>query len=197
MDKMEKLPDERLVSLFKDGNNDAFDILVKRYESKVFTYIFYSVKKQETAEDIFQETFVKAVVAIKQGRYTENGKFSSWIMRISHNALLDYYRQVQSESLVSNDESEVDLFNDTSLAVNDNMETSLVDKQTLADVRFLITQLPENQRQVVLMRYYQGMSFKEIADTTGVSINTALGRMRYALINLRRLAREYDVCMAG
>jgi RNA polymerase sigma-70 factor (ECF subfamily) len=197
MDKMEKLPDERLVSLFKDGNNDAFDILVKRYESKVFTYIFYSVKKQETAEDIFQETFVKAVVAIKQGRYTENGKFSSWIMRISHNALLDYYRQVQSESLVSNDESEVDLFNDTSLAVNDNMETSLVDKQTLADVRFLITQLPENQRQVVLMRYYQDMSFKEIADTTGVSINTALGRMRYALINLRRLAREYDVCMAG
>lgn len=195
MEKIEKLSDERLVSLYLHGNDVAFDILVKRYESKVFTYIFYSVKKQEVAEDIFQETFMKAIVAIKQGRYAENGKFSSWMMRIAHNTLLDYFRQCQTENVISNDASEIDLFNDSSLAVNDHVENQMIDRQTLRDVRFLISQLPDSQREVVLMRFYREMSFKEIAETTGVSINTALGRMRYAIINLRRLASEYDLNM--
>ncbi len=197
MEKLKGLSDEQLVGLYISGNNTAFDVLLKRYESKVFTYIAYSVKNEELAQDLFQDCFMKIILKLKNGQYTENGKFAMWVMRIAHNLIIDHHRQHQNDNVVSNDDSEVDLFNNVSVAVNDNREKELIDLQTLTDVKMLIRLLPATQREVVLMRFYHEKSFKEIAAETGVSINTALGRMRYALINLRRLAREYNVSLAG
>ena len=144
------------------------------------------------AEDIFQETFVKVIMTIKQNRYTESGKFKAWIMRIAHNLIIDNYRQERIENTISNDEVEVDLFNNMKLC-DDSIEDHMVRQQALKDVRKLVEFLPENQREVLVMRYYQDLSFKEIADITGVSINTALGRMRYALLNMRRMAEENKI----
>jgi len=189
---MQKMTDEALVALYSKGNNQAFDILLERYKDKVYSYIYFSVRNDELAEDIFQETFVKAIVTLQQGRYTENGKFAAWITRIAHNLIIDLFRQEKNENVVSNDETEIDLFNDIKLS-DDNIETKLVNEQVLRDVRRLVEFLPDNQREVVYMRFYQDLSFKEISEITGVSINTALGRMRYALLNLRRMAEEKNI----
>ncbi|MBP3213600.1 MAG: sigma-70 family RNA polymerase sigma factor [Bacteroidaceae bacterium] len=197
MKKLQELADETLVSLYQEGNNSAFDILLKRYESKVFSYLLYSVKNQELAEDLFQDVFVKMVVRIKNGQYTENGKFSSWMMRIVHNHLIDHYRTTPSERIISNDESEVDLFNNADIAVNENREQEMIDQQTLSEVRGLIAKLPDAQREVLLMRVYDELSFKEIAQKTNCSINTALGRMRYAILNLRHMVAEQGISMAS
>ena len=132
---------------------------------------------------------MKVIVTIKQGGYTENGKFKAWIMRIAHNLVIDSFRQERSENTISNDEVEVDLFNNRDLC-EETIEDSLVRRQVLSDVRKLVKHLPDNQREVLEMRYYQDLSFKDIADLTGVSINTALGRMRYAILNMRRMAEE-------
>ncbi len=196
MKKIKEQTDEQLVRSYIAGNNAAFDALLHRYESKVFTYIAYSVRNEELAQDLFQECFIKIITKLQGGQYTENGKFASWVMRIAHNLIIDYHRQNQTRTEISNDEVEVDLFNNASLAVDENREKEMIDQQLLADVKSLIKLLPESQREVVLMRYYDELSFKEIAEKTGVSINTALGRMRYALINLRRLADKYDVNIA-
>ena len=153
------------------------------------SYIYFIVRNKELTEDLFQETFVKVITTIKQGRYTDNGKFKAWIMRIAHNLIIDNFRQERNENLISNDEVEVDLFNNMKLC-DHTIEEKLVKQQVLEDVRRLVGFLPETQRKVLEMRFYQDMSFKEIADTTGVSINTALGRMRYAIMNMRRLAEE-------
>lgn len=192
MENMQKMTDESLVALYSKGNNQAFDILLERYKDKLYSYIYFSVRNDELAEDIFQETFVKAIVTIQQGRYTENGKFSAWLTRIAHNLIIDLFRQERNENVVSNDETEVDLFNNIKLS-DDTIETKLVNEQVLSDVRRLVDVLPDNQREVVYMRFYQDLSFKEISEITGVSINTALGRMRYALLNLRRLAEEKNI----
>ncbi|MBR3896651.1 MAG: sigma-70 family RNA polymerase sigma factor [Bacteroidaceae bacterium] len=192
MENLQMMTDDALVALYSKGNNQAFDILLKRYKDKVYSYIYFSVRNDELAEDLFQETFVKAIVTIQQGRYTENGKFPAWITRIAHNLVIDFFRQERNENVVSNDETEVDLFNDVKLS-DDNIETKLVNEQVLSDVRRLVDFLPDNQREVVYMRFYQDLSFKEISEITGVSINTALGRMRYALLNLRRMAEEKDI----
>ena len=153
-----------------------------------YSYIYFIVRNKELAEDIFQETFVKVITTIKQGRYTENGKFKAWMNRIAHNLIIDNFRQERSENVVSNDEVEVDLFNNMKLC-DGTVEDSLVKTQVLSDVRKLVKHLPDSQREVLEMRYYQDMSFKEIADLTGVSINTALGRMRYAILNMRQIGR--------
>ena len=192
MEDFQKMTDDALVALYSKGNNQAFDVLLERYKDKVYSYIYFSVRNDELAEDLFQETFVKAIVTIQQGRYTENGKFISWITRIAHNLVIDFFRQERNENVVSNDETEVDLFNNIKLS-DDNIETQLVNNQVLSDVRRLVDFLPDNQREVVYMRFYQDLSFKEISEITGVSINTALGRMRYALLNLRRMAEEKDI----
>lgn len=197
MKNIQEQTDEQLVRSYLQGNNAAFDVILKRYESKVFTYIAYSVHDEELAQDLFQDCFMKIITKLQNGQYTENGKFASWVMRIAHNLVIDHHRQCQVATILSNDDSEVDLFNNVSLAIDDNREREIIDQQTLKDVRALIRLLPENQREVVLMRFYQELSFKEIATATGVSINTALGRMRYALINLRRLAHQYDLSMAS
>ena len=192
MENLQQMTDDALVALYSKGNNQAFDVLLERYKDKVYSYIYFSVRNDELAEDLFQETFVKAIVTIQQGRYTENGKFISWITRIAHNLVIDFFRQERNENVVSNDETEVDLFNNIKLS-DDTIETQLVNNQVLSDVRRLVDFLPDNQREVVYMRFYQDLSFKEISEITGVSINTALGRVRYALMNLRRMAEEKDI----
>ena len=183
------MTDEDLVVSYAEGNNSAFDVLLYRYKGSVHSYIYFIVRNKELTEDLFQETFVKVITTIKQGRYTDNGKFKAWIMRIAHNLIIDNFRQERNENLISNDEVEVDLFNNMKLC-DHTIEEKLVKQQVLEDVRRLVGFLPETQRKVLEMRFYQDMSFKEIADTTGVSINTALGRMRYAIMNMRRLAEE-------
>ncbi len=182
--------DEMLVDMYIKGNDNAFDVLMKRYESKVYSYIYYSVKNQEMAEDLFQEVFMKIIVRLRSGKYQENGKFYAWVMRVAHNLIIDTFRKETDEKIISNDETEQDLFNDPSLAVNDNREQEMIQEQMVCDIKELIAKLPENQRQVLLMRYYEDMSFKEIAQQTNCSINTALGRMRYALINLKKMSRN-------
>ena len=189
MNNLKTMADEELVALYAKGSNPAFDILLNRYKSSVHSYIYYIVRDKDLTEDIFQETFVKAIVTIKQGRYSETGKFKAWIMRIAHNLIIDNFRQERNENTISNDEVDVDLFNDTRLC-DGNAEDEMVQNQVFADVRKLVRHLPDNQREVLEMRYYQDMSFKEIAEVTGVSINTALGRMRYAILNMRRMAEE-------
>ncbi len=186
------LTDEQLVKTYVEGNNEAFDALLLRHQSKLFSYIMRIVRNRDIADDIFQETFVKIIMMLKQGRYTENGKFSAWLHRIAHNLIIDYYRQERVENTVSTDDSETDMLNRRDLC-DTNVEDWLVENQIHADVRRLINALPEPQREVLTMRYYQDMSFKEIAEATGVSINTALGRMRYALLNMRRMAAKHNI----
>lgn len=197
MNNLRTQTDEDLLRLYIDGNNSAFDVLLKRYESKVFTYLLYSVRTQELAEDLFQDVFIKIITTLRQKKYTEYGKFSSWVMRIAHNLVIDYFRQSKNDNTVSNDEIEFDLFANSSLGLEESIEAQMIDKQTLEEVKGLIGLLPQGQRDVVMMRFYQDLSFKEIADITGVSINTALGRMRYAIINLRKLAHENKILLVG
>jgi RNA polymerase sigma-70 factor (ECF subfamily) len=186
---METMTDEQLVVRYAEGDNAAFDILLNRHKNGVFSYIYFIVHNRELAEDIFQETFMKAIVTIKQDRYTENGKFRAWIMRIAHNLIIDHFRQEKNEQTISNDECDADLFNNSKLS-DGTVEDELVKAQILTDVKKLIDYLPDAQREVLQLRYYKDLSFKEIADITGVSINTALGRMRYAILNMRRIAEE-------
>ena len=188
-----KLTDEELVVLYSEGNNEAFDILLTRYKDRIYSYIYYTVKDSDLTEDIFQETFVKVIMTIKQGRYVETGKFSSWVTRIAHNLIIDHFRQERNENLISNDEDEEnDLFNRKELSEG-TIEDALVTRQIHSDIRRLVAALPENRREVLIMRYYKNMSFKEIADATKVSINTALGRMRYALLNIRKMAEDHQI----
>lgn len=184
--------DEQLVKAYALGDNEAFDSLLRRHQDRVFTYILRTVKNEDIANDIFQETFVKAIQTIKQGRYTENGKFPAWITRIAHNLIIDYYRQEKSENQQSSDLDDVDILNRRDLS-EATIEDIMIAEQIIADIKYLIEELPTLQREVLKMRYYRNLSFKEIAELTGVSINTALGRMRYAIINLRRIANEKNI----
>jgi len=192
MKTLKMMTDEELVVLYAKGNNPAFDVLLNRYKSSVHSYIYYIVRDRDLTEDIFQETFVKVIMTIKQGRYTESGKFKAFIMRIAHNLIIDNFRQERNENTISNDEVDVDLFNDVRLC-DGTIEDHMVQNQVFDDIKKMVQYLPENQREVLEMRYYQDMSFKEIADITGVSINTALGRMRYAILNMRRMAEDNKI----
>ncbi len=178
-----------------DGNNRAFDLLLSRNQSKLFSYILFVVRDRNTADDIFQETFVKVISKLQQRKYTTSGKFGAWIMRIAHNVIMDWYREQRLGRIV-----EPTLDNDLSnMCGNEflvgNIESYFVNEQVMRDVRKLLNTLPAPQREVVFMRFYQQMSFKEIAETTNVSINTALGRMRYAILNLRRLAKDNNIAL--
>ena len=194
MENLKQMADDALVTLYLEGNNSAFDVLLNRHKDRLFNYIFFIVRSKEVAEDIFQETFVKAIVTLQQGRYTNDGKFAAWITRIAHNLVIDQFRIERNENAISNDEADFDLLNDARLSEG-TVENRMVNDQVLADVRMLVDELPDGQREVVFMRYYQDMSFKDIADITGVSINTALGRMRYAVMNMRRIAAEKNVSL--
>jgi RNA polymerase sigma factor (sigma-70 family) len=194
MENLNLMTDDMLVGLYSDGDGKAFEILLNRSKEKLYSYIMFVVRNRDLADDIFQETFVKVIVTLQRGGYTCNGKFGAWITRIAHNLIIDGFRQERNENTVRNDEREYDLFNDARLS-DSNIEDNMINEQTLRDVRRLMDMLPDNQREVVFMRYYQDLSFKEIADITGVSINTALGRMRYALINMRKMAAEKNIIL--
>ncbi len=190
------LTDEELALLYVGGNNGAFDELLLRNQTKLFNYIMFVVRDQELANDIFQDTFVKVITRLQEGRYSVTGKFSFWITRIAHNVIMDWYRQQHNEHVV-------DLLEDNDVSNSQNTdviecgrEHELVNEQVLIDVKRMMNNLPTPQREVVYMRFYQELSFKEIAEVTGVSINTALGRMRYAIINLRRMVHEYDMALS-
>lgn len=195
MHTLSRLTDEQLVAQYAKGTNEAFDALLLRHKTNLFGYIIQRVKDRDLADDIFQETFVKAITTIRQGRYNEEGKFSAWICRIARNLIVDYFRQEKTEASVSTDDGTVDILNRKELA-DETVEDSIIDLQIEEDVRRLVGQLPQEQRRVLEMRYYEGLSFKEIAEQTGVSINTALGRMRYAILNMRRIARERNVVLS-
>lgn len=194
MDKLCKLSDEQLVKNYANGDSDAFDTLLARYQQKIYSYILFLVHDDEVADDLFQETFMKAIVTIRQGRYVESGRFSAWLTRIAHNLVIDKYRQNRNSNVISNDASDADLFNDASLS-DITVEMKMITEQSLTDVGRLLKELPDNQKEVLYMRFYQDLSFKEIADATGVSINTALGRMRYGLINLRKMVSERGIVL--
>ena len=194
MTNLLSMTDEQLVRAYEKGSNDAFDILLKRHQDRVYNYILRIIKNEDVANDIFQETFVKAILTIKQGRYTESGKFPAWITRIAHNLIIDFYRQEKSENVQSADINDVDLLNRKELC-EVTIEDVIINDQIKEEVKDLIKELPQLQREVLNMRYYQNLSFKEIAEITGVSINTALGRMRYAILNLRRIAHEKDLVL--
>ena len=193
MRNLQDLTDEELALLYVEGNNRAFDLLLSRNEVKLFTYIMFFVRDQEVANDIFQETFLKVVSKLQNHEYSVNGKFGGWLLRIAHNVMMDMYRGQRYKYVVeSKDDNDLSNISGEDL-LETNAEVNLINIQVLSDVRKMMDQLPILQREVVYMRYYQQLSFKEIAEATGVSINTSLGRMRYALLNLRRMAKKHDV----
>ena len=195
MSTLKTMSDEELALAYIDGNNRAFDELLTRNQEKIFTYIMYVVTDEDLANDLFQETFLKVITKLQNHQYADSGKFLWWLTRIAHNVIIDYYRAQRSDRVVDAPR-ENDLSNLRSDNVMDgNRENELSNAQVLKDVKRLMDALPEAQRDVVYMRFYQELSFKEIAKLTNVSINTSLGRMRYALINLRRLTRQYNIAL--
>jgi RNA polymerase sigma-70 factor (ECF subfamily) len=186
-----QLSDSALVSLYIAGNENAFELLVTRHKNKVYTTILLIVKNTDTAEDLVQDTFIKAIHTMKSGRYNEEGKFSSWICRIAHNLAIDYFRKEKRSPMI-NIEDGSNIFNNLSFS-EESIESLQIKEETHERLRELIQQLPEAQKEVLIMRHYADMSFQEIAETTGVSINTALGRMRYALINLRKKLTDSNI----
>jgi len=187
--------DYELVKQFIEGNQSGIEQLINRYRTRVYTYIILIVKKQHLAEDIFQETFIKVIKSILDGKYKENGKFLSWVIRIAHNLIIDYYRKIKQLNTISRDDFEIDIFNSSKFS-GTNIEDHLINKQVTKDIKNLIDELPPDQKEVIILRHYCDLSFKEIAEQTNVSINTALGRMRYALINLRKLVNEKKLSLA-
>ncbi|WP_314312360.1 sigma-70 family RNA polymerase sigma factor [Hoylesella saccharolytica] len=195
MMKLNEMTDEELAMSYVGGNNMAFDLLLARNQSNLFSYILFIVHDRDVANDLFQETFVKVITKLQQGKYTTTGKFSAWIIRIAHNVIMDWYRNQKSGKVIefAND-------NDLSNISNTNLldatiESKFVNEQILCDVKKMMNYLPVTQREVIFMRFYQDLSFKEIATLTNVSINTALGRMRYAVMNLRRMAQNHDIAL--
>lgn len=185
--------DEALALLYIDGDNRAFDELLARNQQKLFNYIMFVVHDPEVANEVFQETFVKVITKLQEGKYTDSGKFSFWLTRIAHNIIMDGYRQQKSAHIVEpTEDNDLNKLRSTDL-MDINRENEYVNAQIMDDVRRMMEALPAPQREVVYMRYYQDLSFKEIAEATGVSINTSLGRMRYALINMRRMAHQYNI----
>ena len=188
------LSDRELLNLYLQGNKSAISTLIEKYNRRVRDYLRMMVGDADVAADIAQETFIKAVTVIDEGRYTDNGKFLSWVMRIAHNKALDYFRAQKSNSAVSESSAGYNVLG-TMRYADKSVEDSMISEQISQEIRTLVELLPEEQREVVKLRYYSDLSFKEIAEQTGVSINTALGRMRYALINLRKMIQEKKIAL--
>ncbi|MFN8241669.1 MAG: sigma-70 family RNA polymerase sigma factor [Bacteroidales bacterium] len=186
------LSDYELIERFIKGEQSCFEEIINRHKNKVFAYISLYIRDQALAEDIFQDTFLKVIQSVKTGKYQDNGKFVSWVMRIAHNLIIDHFRRLKQLNVMSNDDYESDLFNSRKLS-DANVEDVIVRTQIRKDVRKLISKLPDDQKEVVILRHYAGLSFKEIAEVTDVSINTALGRMRYALINMRKMMQDNQI----
>ena len=188
------ISDYELILRFIKGEQSCFEQLIHRHKNKVFAYISLYIRDQALAEDIFQDTFLKVIQSVKAGKYSDNGKFISWVMRIAHNLIIDHFRRIKQMNTISNDDYDSDLFNSKRFAM-DNIEDDMIKRQIQKDVRRMISHLPDDQREVVILRHYAGLSFKEIAEITDVSINTALGRMRYALINMRKIMQEKKISL--
>ncbi len=193
--KQELITDAVLVRNYLEGNENALATLITRHKQKIYSFIYSKVLDRDVTEDVFQDTFIKVIKTLKLGKYNEEGKFLPWVMRIAHNLVIDHFRKNSRMPKFDNNQ-EFNIFSvisDTSL----NAEKSLIKEQVESDVRRLIEELPEDQKQVLIMRMYNDMSFKEISENTGVSINTALGRMRYALINLRKVIDKHNIVLTN
>ncbi len=194
MKNIQEMSDNSLVQAYITGEERCLQVLIDRHKNKIYSYILMLVKQQELAEDVFQDTFIKVIQNLKRGKYVDNGRFASWVMRIAHNLVIDFYRKQKHMKVVSNDDNDYDLLNSTKYAES-TVEDKMVYSQILSDVSELLELLPDNQKEVVKLRHFMGLSFKEIAEETGVSINTALGRMRYALINMRTMVEEKNISL--
>ena len=193
MNVLSNMTDEQLAMAYIGGNAAAFDLVLARNQQKIYSYILFVVHDRETAEDVFQDTFVKVVMRLQQGRYIPSGKFAAWVMRIAHNVIMDHYRDQHGEGLVDSAANSDAAVCDSMELAEGNVESRYVNEQVYTDVRHMMNMLPPVQREVIFMRFFQDLSFKEIAEATNVSINTALGRMRYAVFNLRRMAKSHGV----
>ena len=191
---MQVLSDQKLLNQYLSGDQSAISSLIERHKRRVREYIYMMVKHDNVADDIFQETFIKAIRVIDEGRYIDNGKFLSWILRIAHNQVIDYFRTCKQNKQINESDTGYNILGSLRFAEK-TIEDELVSSQIEQDIRNLVDLLPKEQREVVMMRYYSGLSFKEIAEQTDVSINTALGRMRYALINLRRMIKDKNLVL--
>jgi RNA polymerase sigma-70 factor (ECF subfamily) len=189
------IPDSTLVSNYIQGSESCIEVLIKRHQQRLFSFIYSKVQDRDITEDIFQDTFIKVIRTLKRGRYNEEGKFLPWVMRISQNLIIDHFRKSNRMPSFKNTD-EFDIFSVISDG-NLNAEKALIKEQILSDVRELIHELPDEQKEVLVMRMYKDMSFKEISENTGVSINTALGRMRYALINLRKIIETNKIILVN
>jgi RNA polymerase sigma-70 factor (ECF subfamily) len=194
MEHLENMTDEQLAMSYVEGNNRAFDILLSRNQSKLFSYIMFVVRDHEKANDVFQETFIKVITKLQEGKYVPSGKFAAWLMRIAHNIIIDSYRTEKAEQIIDTNEDN-DLTILGSKFLDANIEDIFINEQVSCDVKKMMNMLPDNQREVIFMRFFQQMSFKEIAETTNVSINTSLGRMRYAVLNLRRMVKDNNIAL--
>ena len=194
MEHLENMTDEQLAMSYVEGNNRAFDILLSRNQSKLFSYIMFVVRDHEKANDVFQETFIKVITKLQEGKYVPSGKFAAWLMRIAHNIIIDSYRTEKAEQIIdTNEDNDLTILGSKFLDVN--IEDIFINEQVFCDVKKMMNMLPDNQREVIFMRFFQQMSFKEIAETTNVSINTSLGRMRYAVLNLRRMVKDNNIAL--
>ena len=191
---MSMLPDNILIQKYLDGDNESFEILLSKYKQRIYSFIYSKLRDREIADDVFQDTFIKVIQTLKKGNYNEKGRFVSWVMRIAHNLIIDHFRREQRMPMYDTYESEQDVFYRLS-EPSKNIEDLIVDSQIKTDINALMLELPPNQYEVLKMRLYQDMSFKEIAERTNVSINTSLGRMRYGLINLRKLIDDRKLIM--
>ena len=190
-----KMTDEELALSYIDGSVEAFDLLLERNKAKLFSYILFVVRDREKANDIFQDTFVKVIIKMQEGKYSPTGKFSAWLIRIAHNVIMDLYRSQRNEHMVeANEDNDLSNIRGTEL-LDGNIENVHIREEVSGDVRRMMEMLPETQREVVFMRFYQELSFKEIAELTNVSINTSLGRMRYAILNLRKMAKTNHITL--
>ena len=196
MNQLSAMTDHELVVLYEEGNDNAFDVLLERHQAYIYSYILFLVKDEDVANDFFQDTFQRAIIAIRSHKYQTNGKFSAWLTRIAHNLIVDKSRDVKTTMTVREDQVKPKALNSISLS-EATREDEMIDSQTRASIRHLLDYLPAPQKEVIMMRFYDDLSFKEIAEMTGVSINTSLGRMRYALINLRKLIQEKRVSLVG
>ncbi|WP_159947825.1 RNA polymerase sigma factor [Polaribacter septentrionalilitoris] len=195
MMRKNSIKDSTLVSEYINGNEPALEVLIKRHQQRLFSFIYSKVQDRDITEDIFQDTFIKVIKTLKKGRYNEEGKFLPWVMRIAHNLVIDYFRKSNRMPSFKNTD-EFDIFSVLGDG-NLNAEKQLIQDQIFSDVRELVKELPEEQKEVLVMRLYKDMSFKEISENTGVSINTALGRMRYALINMRKLIEKHKIILVN
>jgi RNA polymerase sigma-70 factor (ECF subfamily) len=191
---MSILPDNILIQQYLNGDNDSFEILLTKYKQLIYSFIYSKIKDRNIADDVFQDTFIKVIQTLKKGAYNEEGRFVSWVMRIAHNLIIDHFRRQQRMPMYDTYDHEQDVFYRLS-EPSKNIEDMIIDSQIKSDITALMLELPENQYEVLKMRLFQDMSFKEIAERTNVSINTSLGRMRYGLINLRKLIDERNLTM--